>query len=117
MEFSVAWYNVSDMERAKKFYGDVLGLTKRIEMQGWTTFSHAEGATAIGLSEGRGTPGPGGATAVFRVPDLDRARKELAARGVKFDDKIEEIPGMVRIGTFHDPFGNRLQLVQLLMTN
>jgi predicted enzyme related to lactoylglutathione lyase len=54
---------------------------------------------------------------VFRVPDLDRARKELAARGVKFDDKIEEIPGMVRIGTFHDPFGNRLQLVQLLMTN
>lgn len=115
MQISVAWYNVKDLAQAKKFYGDVLGLKKTLEMGGWAEFSHEDGAVSIGLAEGRGTPGEGGATVVMRVPDLDRARKELGARGVKFEDKIEEIPGMVRIGTFHDPFGNRLQLVQVLM--
>jgi predicted enzyme related to lactoylglutathione lyase len=115
MQISLAWYNVKDLAQAKKFYGEVLGLKKTFEMPGWAEFSHAEGAVSIGLGEGRGESGTGGATVVLRVPDLDRARKELGGRGVKFEEPVEEIPGMVRIGTFHDPFGNRLQLVQVLM--
>ncbi len=115
MEVNLSWYAVKDLEEAKKFYGEVLGLKKTLEIEGWAEFSHAQGAAAIGLSK---NPLPGqaaGATVVLKVEDLDKARQQLSARGVKFEGNVEEIPGVVRIATFRDPFGNRLQLVQALM--
>jgi hypothetical protein len=35
----------------------------------------------------------------------------LKAKGVQCDE-VEKIPGMVVLGTFYDPDGNRLQLAQ-----
>jgi predicted enzyme related to lactoylglutathione lyase len=120
MELIVAWYGVSDMERAKKFYGETLGLRKTFEMRGWTEFSHAEGAPSIGLnsapkdapaaSAGRNS----GATVVLRVADIEQKQRELASRGVQFEGKLEEVPGVVKIATFRDADGNRLQLCQVL---
>jgi len=115
MKVMMAWYTVGDLDKAKAFYGDVLGLKKIFEMQGWAEYSHAEGQAAIGLNAMPGTSGDGGATVVLGVESLDDTRKKLAARGVSFVGDIMEIPGVVRIGTFHDPFGNRLQLAQNLM--
>ena len=53
MEINVSWYQVSDMDTAKKFYGEVLGLNKTFEMDGWCEFSHAEGAPRSGLNQHR----------------------------------------------------------------
>ena len=50
-----------------------------------------------------------------QVDDLDRSRKELGAKGVKFEGDVMEVPGVVRIASFRDPAGNRLQLCQVLM--
>ncbi len=117
MELMVAWYGVNDMERAKKFYGETLGLKKTFEMPGWAEFGHAEGAPSIGLN---GAPrdaaakGDSGATVVLRVADIEKKQRELAARGVKFEGRLEEVPGVVKIATFRDPDGNRLQLCQVL---
>lgn len=115
MEISLAWYPAKDLEKAKKFYGEVLGLKKTFEMEGWAEFSHAEGAASIGLSQDPKADGQAGATVVLKVEDLERARRELANRGVQFEGAVEEIPGVVRLATFRDPLGNRLQLVQVLM--
>ena len=52
---------------------------------------------------------------VLDVNDIERERKRLESAGVKFEGKTEEIPGIVRIATFRDPDGNRLQLAQALM--
>lgn len=52
---------------------------------------------------------------VFRVPDLEEARKNLEKHGVGFEGDVHEIPGVVRIGTFRDPFQNRIQLMQMLI--
>lgn len=119
LQVLLAWYNVRDFDQAKKFYGDVLGLKTVFEMPGWAEFSHAQGAAAIGLAAPRpdqpAGAAPAGATVVLRVDDMDAARKELSARGVKFDGAVEEIPGIVRLSTFSDPFGNRVQLAQSLV--
>jgi predicted enzyme related to lactoylglutathione lyase len=114
LELMLTWYSVDDLERAKKFYGEMLGLKKTFEMPGWAEFAAAEGGASIGLNADPRAKGPSG-VAVLRVADLDKARKELAARGVKFEGEVEEVPGVVRIGTFRDPAGNRLQLAQVLM--
>jgi predicted enzyme related to lactoylglutathione lyase len=114
MEVDLAWYQVKDIDAAKKFYGDVLGLKKIFDMGGWCEFSHSEGAASIGLNAQR-EDDERGATVVLKVVDLARAQKELKAKGVKFEGEVHEVPGVVRIATFRDPDGNRLQLCQVLM--
>ena len=116
MRVLLAWYNVSDLEKAKAFYGATLGLKKTFEMQGWAEFAHAEGAAAIGLNAmAEESPGAGGATVVLDVEDIAAVRGRLAKAGVEFAGDTMEIPGVVRIATFLDPFGNRLQLAQSLL--
>ena len=113
MEVTTSWYQVSDLDAAKKFYGEVLGLKKSFEIEGWCEFSHADGAASIGLN-GMPESGEGGATVVLRVDDLARVQKELKAKGVKFEGEVQEVPGVVRLATFRDPSGNRLQICQAL---
>ena len=69
-----------------------------------------QGAATIWLSGNPATAGRAGATVVLRVADLDKARNELTQKGVKFDGEVEEVPGIVRLASFRDPFGNHLQL-------
>lgn len=115
MKMTVAWFSVNDFEQAKKFYGSVLGLKKTYEMQNWAEFSNAEGEASIGLATNPHAGKEPGATIVLRVDDIERERKRLQAGGVHFEGKTEEIPGAVKLATFRDPSGNRLQLCQVLV--
>src|SRR5437870_4059646 len=69
MEVNVSWYQVRDINAAKKFYGDVLGLKKTFDMGGWCEFSHTDGAASIGLNAMREDDDERGATVVLRVDD------------------------------------------------
>ncbi len=121
LQFVLAWYAVKDLEAAKKFYGEVLGMKNIFEMPGWAEYAQAKGSAAIGLAAPRPDAArcepAAGATVVLGVDNMDDARKQLGARGVKFDGGVEEIPGVVRLSTFSDPFGNRIQLAQSLLNN
>lgn len=117
MKVIVAWFSVDDLEREKKFYGDVLGLSNIGEHDGWAEFSHAQGAAAVGISTKAPVRREPGATIVFQVDDLDHEHERLAMLGVKFEGKIEVVPSVVKIATFRDPSGNRLQIVQSLLSS
>jgi predicted enzyme related to lactoylglutathione lyase len=52
---------------------------------------------------------------VLDVADVAGVRARLVKSGVEFVGDTMEIPGVVRIATFRDPFGNRLQLAQSLL--
>jgi predicted enzyme related to lactoylglutathione lyase len=112
----VVSYNVSDWQRAKKFYGETLGLPVAMFISdevGWMEFGEKDHThLAIGLWEGsESMPARGntGATAVFGVDNAYQAIEELRRRGVKCDDVIA-IPEMVTYANFYDPDGNRLQI-------
>ncbi|MFZ3217953.1 MAG: VOC family protein [Candidatus Acidiferrales bacterium] len=115
MKVKVSWFSVDDFEGAKKFYGNVLGLKKVFEMQQWAEFAEAEGKETIGIAVNSPSGKEPGATIVLEVEDIEREHKRLQAAGVKFEGKIEEIPGVVKLAVFRDPAGNRLQLAQQLM--
>src|ERR1700719_1898847 len=116
MKVTVSWFSVNDLEQSKKFYGNVLGLKKTLEVEQWAEFSGGEGEASIGLS-GRQivTSREPGATIVLRVDDIERERKRLESGGVKFQGKTEEIPGMVKLGALRDAAANRPPLCQVLM--
>jgi predicted enzyme related to lactoylglutathione lyase len=115
MKMTVAWFGVKNFEQAKKFYGETLGLKKTFEMEQWAEFAGAEGEASIGVSGGGHLAAEPGATVVLRVDDIEREKKRLEAGGVKFEGKIDEIPGVVKLAVFRDPSGNRLQLCQVLV--
>jgi predicted enzyme related to lactoylglutathione lyase len=103
MKVMVSWFSVNDFEGAKKFYGNVLGLKKTFDAPEWAEFAGSEGEESIGVAVNPRAGKEPGATIVLRVENIEHERK------------IEEIPGIVRLTTFRDPSGNRLQLAQPLM--
>lgn len=112
-------FSVDDLDAARPFYRDVLGLTVRDGGPGFT----------LELAGGRsvlvyGTPNhtPGSFTVLnFPVPDVEGAVRALTDRGVRFE-RYEGTPGETdEIGVFRkggpliawfkDPAGNVLSVI------
>ena len=107
---------VSDMDRAKQFYGDVLGLKVDQERPDGVLYEAGGGSLIlVYVSQFAGTAQ---STCVsLEVADVDEAVKELRGRGVVFEeydlpgiktvDGIAEIEGL-KGAWFKDPDGNIL---------
>jgi predicted enzyme related to lactoylglutathione lyase len=110
------YYWTADMERAMSFYRDLLGLRLvRREGESWALFEADGSRFALhGLVEGHPVA-PGGATAVFAVDDLDRARRTFEERGARFHESEGEVPGYARFASLTDPDGNTVQLIEYLV--
>jgi predicted enzyme related to lactoylglutathione lyase len=108
----LVFYWVSDMERAVSFYRDILGLKLlRQDSATWAEFDAGGRRFALHLA-GDGQPvGGGGATAVFAVDDLNRAKAELTSRGVAFVHE-GDVEGYARFASFLDPEGNTVQIIE-----
>jgi catechol 2,3-dioxygenase-like lactoylglutathione lyase family enzyme len=110
------FFNVDDMEAAKAFYRDKLGLPVKYEAPDWVELD--AGNVTIALRrygsgpEGRPELGVGeGATLVFEVDDIEAAKAELEGQGVKFIGGVFDY-GTVRLAAFEDLNGNVLQIYQ-----
>jgi CreA protein len=107
------YYWVSDMDRAVRFYEEAVGLSLvRRDDSNWAEFDAGPARLALHAAiEGR-PMAPGGATAVFRVEDLDAARTALEARGVEFEEHVGEVQDFARFASFRDPDGNAVQIIE-----
>lgn len=104
------WFWVQDMDRALKFYTEVLGLGL-VHRHGDEWAELATEPVHLALHGGGDGHEPGG-TVVFEVEDLDEARFALELRGVEFEPHAGEVEGIARFVSFTDPDGNRLQLIE-----
>jgi catechol 2,3-dioxygenase-like lactoylglutathione lyase family enzyme len=111
-------FAVDDLEKARKFYGETLGLKT----------SEADGLLTLHLAGDRDTlvyPKPDHTPATytilnFPVDDIDKAVDELSARGVRFeryagfeqDEKGIARAGGPPIAWFKDPAGNVLSVLE-----
>jgi predicted enzyme related to lactoylglutathione lyase len=108
------YYWTSDMDRAVSFYRDVVGLTlARQDGSQWAEFATEPVRFALHGTEGHAVR-PGGAAVMFRVDDLDVARRTMEQKGVTFDEHSGEVEGFARFATFRDPDGNRVELIERL---
>lgn len=73
---------VADMERAVKFYRDVLGLPLKFESPSWSEFTTGE--TTLGLHPASQQNPAGTVELGFAVPDVNKFHEEMAAKGVRF---------------------------------
>src|SRR5687768_1024212 len=107
---------VSDLEKAKTFYRDVLGFPVRSEHADRVEFVHDGCDFAAFKCEQDATVENYSRTArsvfVFEVESLDGAMRELRAKGVKFlhDEPAEN--DFCRYAALVDPFGNVHELFE-----
>ena len=105
---------VTNLDRAIAWYGDVLGfaLLYKVDEMGWGELATETKGVNVGLSQVEKVSPEGGSTLTFGVHDIDKARKQLESKKVKFDGATQTIPGMVKLATFYDPDGNKMMLFQ-----
>ena len=109
---AVVWMPVQDIERAKGFYRDILGLQITNEDGEWAEVD-ANGLT-IGLNgrEPSGAGSTGGPVVAFRSEGgLEETAGSLQEWGVEVPAGISEHP-WGRVETFKDSDGNDLQLYE-----
>ncbi len=107
--------SITDVNKAKEFYGQILGLTElpRPELPVPGAWYECNGVQVhlIGHSETmRGIPGVGPHIAV-QVEDLEQAKRELTARGIAFQEFAP--PPSMRANPVlfvRDPDGNIVEL-------
>jgi catechol 2,3-dioxygenase-like lactoylglutathione lyase family enzyme len=103
---------VTDVERAKQFYGETLGLAE-IEHpeQGFPEYQLGENVSVYLLDMekiGSTFTGPHTAGFALRVPDVAEAKAELEGKGVEFAGMIDS--GVCHMAFFADPDGNQIVL-------
>jgi catechol 2,3-dioxygenase-like lactoylglutathione lyase family enzyme len=109
---------VRDMEEARRFYGEALGL-KTSEEYGLMWLHLAGGRDALVYEQSDATPASF-TILNFEVDDIDEAVDALAARGVRFEryeGVAQDEKGVFRdegpyIAWFKDPSGNVLSVLQ-----
>jgi catechol 2,3-dioxygenase-like lactoylglutathione lyase family enzyme len=101
---------VQDMERARRFYTETLGLQNASPDAAWPELEtgnislYLVDPTKIGA-----TFAPHTAHIALRVPDVSEARKQLEEVGVEFEGEILDT-GVCHMTFFKDPDGNALML-------
>jgi catechol 2,3-dioxygenase-like lactoylglutathione lyase family enzyme len=109
---------VRDMEEARRFYGEALGL-KTSEEYGLMWLHLAGGRDTLVYEQSDATPASF-TILNFEVDDIDEAVDALAARGVRFEryeGVAQDEKGVFRdegpyIAWFKDPSGNVLSVLQ-----
>ncbi len=112
-----ATLSVTDLERAKKFYGETLGLkSNRDVAPGHVEYEAGEG-TIIVIYEKSEPPKAENTAASFTVADVQGTVQWLKDRGVVFEEYdfpgLKTVNGIAKIGDlkgawFKDPDGNIL---------
>lgn len=97
-------FSATDIERTKRFYGEVFGW--KFEDYGPEYTSFADGRIAGGFYKGTVTPGAGPLVVIY-VEDLEATVLSVKAAGGKITKEIFSFPGGSRFH-FTDPNGNEL---------
>ena len=119
----MAFVGTTNPERAKAFYGDVLGL-KLVE-DAWWAIIYEVGGIHLHIEKPREKFTPVPFTALgWKVPDIKATVAQLAKKGVKFE-RIPELQqqqdaagiwttpdGVGKVAWFKDPDGNTLSITQ-----
>jgi predicted enzyme related to lactoylglutathione lyase len=101
---------IRDIERAKNFYGEILGLELERDTRGGAEYKAGQVTLALWDPTMIGRefkPAPN--EVALRVADVAAAREELEAKGVEFHGDTFDT-GVCHIASFSDPDGNALML-------
>lgn len=107
-----------DLDRARSFYRDTLGLPLMFEAGTMLFFDIGGQRLMVGRAEKADKPIAGGTHIYFDAPDLPALVPVLAAQGVEFVGKMETLQRTptheLKLQFFKDPDGNEIGLMGMV---
>jgi catechol 2,3-dioxygenase-like lactoylglutathione lyase family enzyme len=103
---------VTDIDQAKEFYGEVLGLESGKQWGDMPGFEYETGNLTIAVMQSDAFDqefSPHTHPIALHVDDVEAARNELEGQGVRFPQETID-SGVCHMAFFADPFGNGLML-------
>jgi predicted enzyme related to lactoylglutathione lyase len=115
-ELAFIGYSVTDFAKARKFYGEILGLKETVCMGegdeiGWMEYDLAGQTLALAMAFEHWMPSSKGGQVGLEVDDLDVAVSYLKEHRVHIVQDIQDFPHC-RLALISDPDGNTLTLHQ-----
>lgn len=106
---------VPETEKALSFYRDTLGMTVKVNEEGWVELDAGPLTLALHHIDKTVQRSPeGAATVVFTVEKIHDAYEALKAKGVKFHREPQQVcetpDGIGMSADFSDPWGNALSI-------
>ena len=107
-----AIYNVGDIDRAKEWYGVVLGIRPYFDEPFYVGFD--VGGFELGLQpdEPGGPRASTGVVAYWGVDDADAAFGRLLELGATGHSGVQDVGDGIRLATVLDPYGNVLGVIE-----
>ena len=105
-------YQVTDLARAKTFYGALLGRTPYFDKPFYVGFDVDGQELGLHPDTSRIPPGPGGAIAYWRVDDLYTSWEHSLAHGAEPVEPPHNVGENTDVAIVADPFGNYIGLIQ-----
>ena len=100
----------SDLDRARAFYRDTLGLTVKQEIPGFVFLETGPVTLCLSAAHARLAEHPGPSEVVLAVASVRAAYAVLQAKGVAFLREPANVSGESWAANFRDPDGHRLSL-------
>jgi predicted enzyme related to lactoylglutathione lyase len=105
-------YHAPDLEKAKAWYSDVLGIEPYFDQPFYVGFN--VGGYELGLDpDASSTPGGnGGVAAYWGVADAEAMFGRLLGLGATERSAVQEVGEGIKVATVLDPFGNILGIIE-----
>ena len=112
---SITFFYYDDLEAASRFYGEVMGFSKVLDV-GFARVFRVYGDTHVGLVDGAtGSMKPAAEKSVMLslfVDDVDQWYRKLTEKGLELNPPVEPEYLKMRVLIFHDPEGYTLELLE-----
>lgn len=107
-----AIYHVDDIEKAKAWYAEVLGVKPYFDQPFYVGFNVA--GYELGLHPGAGnTPDKAdGAVAYWGVADAAAAYQRIIELGATVHEAVQDVGEGIKVATVKDPFGNVFGIIE-----
>ncbi len=105
-------YIVTDLDRAKAWYTDVIGHAPYFDEPFYVGYN--VGGYELGLmpAEAPNAPGAGGTIVYWGVESADAALEQLLGKGATVHEGVQDVGGGIRVATVLDPFGNVFGVIE-----
>ena len=107
-----AIYHVDDIDKARSWYGGVLGVKPYFDQPFYVGFNVA--GYELGLQPGASTDGDkaDGAVAYWGVEDAAAAFARLLELGATVHEEVQDVGEGIKVATVKDPFGNIFGIIE-----
>jgi len=105
-------YHAPDLERAKAWYGEVLGIAPYFDQPFYVGFNVGGYELALDPDASNTPGGASGSVAYWGVSDARAAFERLLSLGATKRSDVQDVGDDIRVATVLDPFGNIFGIIE-----